>query len=124
MTDCGDAFVAAPEVGFESTCEIVSGAPCGTDTLIRHMREVVPLTEHESHLREPTLSREDFQGNSEKSQPIDEMRDGGKARNDFWSIEGDHIYRHYNEPRVQIICRRKKVSNFHVTRTDSARRPS
>ena len=52
------------------------------------MREVVPLTEHESHLREPTLSREDFQGNSEKSQPIDEMRMAEKPVTIFGRSKG------------------------------------
>ena len=25
-----------------------------------------------------------------------------EARGDFWSIQGDFIYRHHNEPRVQL----------------------
>ena len=71
--------------------------------------------------REPALTREqiavsedlseDFQGSSEKfireqpvrseglssetSQPIDDAQDDAKARNDFWSIEGDVIYRRH-----------------------------
>ena len=45
----GDAFVAAPEVGFDNLCEIIDGRPCGIDTLIIHMRGTVfPLTERES----------------------------------------------------------------------------
>ena len=45
---------------------------------------------------------EDLQGSSEKSQPTDDTKDDAKARNDFWSIEGDFIYRHHVEPRVQL----------------------
>ena len=42
-------FVAAQEVGFDSSCEIVDGRPRGIDTLIQHMRGMgFPLTEHES----------------------------------------------------------------------------
>ena len=49
VMDSGHAFVAAQEVGFDNPCEIVDGRPCGIDTLLQHMREMVfPLTEHES----------------------------------------------------------------------------
>ena len=54
-------------------------------------------------LEQPARSddlREELQGNSERSQPI-ETKDDAEARNDFWSIEGDFIYRHHIEPRVQ-----------------------
>ena len=45
----GDAFVAAPEVGFDYLCEVVVGIPQDIDTLIQHMRGMVfLLTEHES----------------------------------------------------------------------------
>ena len=44
----GDAFVAAQEVGFDNLW-IIDWRPCGTDTLINHLRGMVlPLTEHES----------------------------------------------------------------------------
>ena len=45
-------------------------------------------------------------GNLEESQPTDETKDDVEARNDFWSMEGDFIYRHDVEPRVQ-----QKVAN-------------
>ena len=50
----------------------------------------------------------DLRGCSDKSQPIDEIVDVGEARNDFWSIEGNYIYRHHVEPRV-----RKEHSQYH-----------
>ena len=46
--------------------------------------------------------REDLQGYSEKSQPIDETKDDAEARNYFWLMEGDFNYRHHIEPRVQL----------------------
>ena len=54
--------------------------------------------------------REDFQGNSEKSQPIDETNDDAEARNDFWSMEGDFICRRTSSstPRVE----RRNIPNF------------
>ena len=45
--------------------------------------------------------RGEFQGNSDGSQPT-EAHDDAEARNDFWSIEGDFIYRHHTEPRVHL----------------------
>ena len=36
------------------------------------------------------------------NQPIDETKDDAEARNDFWSIDRDFIYRHHVEPRVQL----------------------
>ena len=45
--------------------------------------------------------REELQGNSERSQPT-ETKDDAEPRNGFWSMEGDSIYRHHVEPRVQL----------------------
>ena len=48
--DCGHAFVAEQEVGFDNLCEIVDGRPRGVDTLINHMQGMVlPFTEQESN---------------------------------------------------------------------------
>ena len=44
----------------------------------------------------------DLQGSSDKSQPVDETTHDAEARNDFWSIEGDFIYRHRIQPRLQL----------------------
>ena len=35
--------------------------------------------------------------------------DGAEALNDFWSIQGDFIYRHHNEPRVQLYVPKEKT---------------
>ena len=55
--------------------------------------------------QEPTARSEDFSrevhGEPGESQPT-ETTDDAEARADFWSIQGDFIYRHHNEPRVQL----------------------
>ena len=68
-----------------------------TSTLVRHR----PIQE-ESHL--------DFLGESEGSlpPPHDSYPDAGEARNDFWSISGNFMYRHHVEPRVKLFSPRKE----------------
>ena len=51
--------------------------------------------------------RGEFNGNSDGSQPA-ETRDDAEASNDFWSIEGDFIYRHHVEPRVHLYMPKRK----------------
>ena len=51
--------------------------------------------------------REVFQGKSDglsspSPQQADSTRDDAEAKNDFWSITGDFIYRHHVEPRVKL----------------------
>ena len=51
---------------------------------------------------------DDLQGETDASHPIDTLRDDGEARNDFWSTEGNCIYRHHVEPIVEnSVCRMK-----------------
>ena len=38
--------------------------------------------------------------------------DDGEARNDFWSIAGNYIYRHHVEPRVKLYVPREEL--FHI----------
>ena len=64
-----------------------------------------------NEFREPTLRREqtvgsedhsgELQGESDEPQPT-ESTDDDEARIDIWSIQGDFIYRHHTELRVQI----------------------
>ena len=71
--------------------------------------------------REPTLRREqtvrsedfsrELQGEPGESQPT-ESTDDVEARADFWSIEGDFIYLHHNEPQVQLYV--PKVETFPI----------
>ena len=59
-----------------------------------------PTPRREQTVRSEGLSG-DIQGESEESQPA-ESTDDAEARADFWSIQGDFIYRHHNEPSVQL----------------------
>ena len=43
----------------------------------------------------------------------DSTLDDGEARNDFWSISGDFIYRHHVGPRSNFSCREKNRFLFH-----------
>ena len=51
-----------------------------------------------------------------------ESTDDAEARADFWSIQGDFIYRHHNEPRVQLYEPKEETfpiprKNIDVTRS-------
>ena len=59
--------------------------------------------------------REDFQGSSEKSHPMDETKDDAEARNDCSSIEGDFIHRHHVEPGVQLYVPKEETSPIQLT---------
>ena len=73
--------------------------------------ERIKLSGGDQELRTPTLirdhpirgeSRREFLGESEGSPPPipqDSLPDAGEARNDFWSISGNFMYRHHVEPR-------------------------
>ena len=58
-----------------------------------------PTLGRESTVRRDNLSGES-QGDREEFQT--ETKDDAEAREDFWSIQGDFIYRHHIEPRVQL----------------------
>ena len=57
--------------------------------------------------------RDDLPRTPEKSHTIDERKDDAEARNDFWPIEGDFIYRHHVEPEFSSTCRGKKHAQHH-----------
>ena len=70
-------------------------------------------------------SRQDFLDESEGSPPTtyfqDSYPDADEARDDFWSISGDFIYRHHVEPRVKLFTPREELfpislKNIDVTR--------
>ena len=62
--------------------------------------------------REPTVRSEDFSrephGEPGESQPT-ESTDDAEARADLWSIQGNFIYRHHNEPRVQLYVLKEET---------------
>ena len=55
-------------------------------------------------------SRLDFFGESEGSLPPrhDSFPDAGEEINDFWSMSGNFIYRHHDEPRVKLYSPREE----------------
>ena len=90
---------------------------------------IVPLAEGAAKLlgrdyefRETTLRRKEivrsenlkgeFQGEPEEFQPT-ELEDDAEARVDFWSIQGDFIYRHHKELRVQLYVPKEGTFLFH-----------
>ena len=62
--------------------------------------------------REPTAKSEDFSrelhGEPEESRQT-ESTDDAEACADFWSIQGDLIHRHHNEPRVQLYVPKEET---------------
>ena len=76
------------------------------------------LSGRDNEFREPTPRRkqteksevfcEKLQGESGVSQ-FTETTDDAEARADFWSIQGDFIYRHDNEPRVQLYVPKEET---------------
>ena len=75
----------------------------------------------DQELRTPTLIRDhpirgegqrDFLGESEGSpppQPHDSFLDAGEAKNDFWSMSRNFIYRRHAEPRVKLYSSRESL---------------
>ena len=61
----------------------------------------------EQTARSENLSGE-LQGELGEPRPT-ESRDDAEVRADFWSIEGDFIYRHHNEPRVQLFLSKEET---------------
>ena len=74
--------------------------------------------------REPTVRSEDFSrelhGVPGESQPT-ESTDDAEARADVWSIQGDFIFRHHNEPRVQLHVPKEETFSIPLTYIDVAR---
>ena len=62
--------------------------------------------------REQTVKSEDLsgelQGEPGEPQPT-ESKDDAEAHADFWSIQGDFIYRHHKEPRVQLYVAKEET---------------
>ena len=54
-------------------------------------------------LHEATNTTVFLQGESDESHSSDTLTDDGEARNDFPSIEGNHVYRHHVEPRLEPL---------------------
>ena len=59
-----------------------------------------------THRREPTA--ENFMMNRRESQPT-ETTDDAEVHADFWSFQGDIIYRHHNELPVQLYVQKEET---------------
>ena len=55
-----------------------------------------------------------------KAQPT-ETTDDAEACADFWSIQGDFIYRHHNEPRIQLYVPKEETFTISLKYTDVTR---
>ena len=65
--------------------------------------------------------RAELQRNSEKPQPTDERKDDAEAHDDFWSIDGNYIYRHHVEPRVQLYVPKEETFRIPLRYIDVVR---
>ena len=76
--------------------------------------------------QEETMSTEiedfsrELQGEPEGPQPR-ESKDDAEDRKDCWSIEGDFIYRHHNELRVQLYVPKEETCLIPLKRIDVTR---
>ena len=74
--------------------------------------------------REQTVRNEDFSrelhGELGESQPT-EPTDDAEACADFWSIQSDFIYRHHNEPRVQLHVPKEEIFPIPLKYIDGTR---
>ena len=75
--------------------------------------------------REQTVKSEDCSGELEEGEPGEsppaESTDDAEARADFWSIQGDFIYRHHNKPRVQLYVPKKETFPIPLEHIDLTR---
>ena len=62
--------------------------------------------------KESTLKRENLSGEShgdrEEFRP-EETKDDAEDGKDFWSLQGDFVYRHHIEPRVHLYVPKEKL---------------
>ena len=76
--------------------------------------DAAKLTGRDHELPEFTLRREQIvrsekiQDEPGESEPT-EATDDAEVWRDFWSIQVDFIYRHHNEPRVQLYVSKEEL---------------
>ena len=69
---------------------------------------------------ETAISENPPQGEPGVSQPA-ESSDDAEAWADFWSTQGDFIYRHHNEPRVQLCVPKEETLPIPLKYIDATR---
>ena len=99
-------------------CERSIDITKGTRIHIPNSRWYSKMSGRDYELREPTSRREqtvrsedlsgELQGDSGEPRPTESKYDA-EARGDFWSMEGDFIYRHHIAPRVQLHVPQKET---------------
>ena len=67
----------------------------------------VPTLRREQPVRSEDLNVE-VQGESGEPQ-LTKPTDDAEACTEFWSIQGDFVYRHHNEPRVQLCVPKEEA---------------
>ena len=87
---------------------------CGRD---HEFREPTPRG---NNLRGVKIREENFEANQKECQP-EESTDDAEARADFWSIQGEFINRHHNEPRFQLYVPKGKTFPSPLTYIDVTR---
>ena len=98
----------------------------GEEFIIPEADGTAKLSGRDCKFREPALRREQtvrseylsggLQGEPGLSQPT-ESKDDAEVRADFWSIQGEFIYRHHNEPRVQLYVPKEETFPFPLKNT-------
>ena len=88
------------------------------------------LSGRDYEFQEPTLRREhtvrkenlsgESPGDREEFQP-EETKDDAETQGDFWSIQGDFIYRYHSEPRVQLYVPKEESLPIPLTFIDAIR---
>ena len=96
------------------------------------LKSTVKLFKRDQGIRKSTLIRAqrqrgealrgDLRGDSDGSQPTDTMMNNREARNDFWSIEENYIYRHHVEPRVKLYVPQQESFPTALRSSDVVRR--
>ena len=66
------------------------------------------------------MKTSELQGEPEGPQPT-ESKDDAEARAGLWSIQGDFIYSHHNEPRVQLFAPKGETFPIPLKYIDVAR---
>ena len=100
--------------------EIVFPVADGSSKIIRKRPRILRTHSGTGTHRTERTSGES-QGDREEFQP-EETKDDAETQKDFWSIQGDFIYSHHIEPRVQLYVPKEgsftnPIQYIHVSRS-------
>ena len=78
----------------------------------RRLKPSILIRDHHERREEQEVFREESDGLSSPTLSQDDStRDDAEAKDDFWSITVDFIYRHHVEPRVKLYMPREAKSD-------------